>query len=92
MPKRKRTDDSDQRYKRPRTYTVPSSKNVEQEITNGMKQLTKALKLAQGFERQKLGRRLKNATKSDDEAQVSRINAEIGALKARRWYTPWYGV
>ena len=52
---------------------------------NGQKQLLGALKLARGFERQKLGRRHKDAqakSGKDDGKDVNRINAEIAALKA----------
>ncbi|KAF2098219.1 Bud-site selection protein [Rhizodiscina lignyota] len=78
MAKRKRGDANDEHA---RSSNPASSKAAEREIQNGIKQLTRALKLAQGFERQKLGRRLKTATKAGDESQISRINDEIRAVK-----------
>ena len=55
-------------------------------LENGQTQLLGALKLARGFERQKLGRRQKDATSKNDQdsnrKDVGRINTEIRALKA----------
>ena len=55
-------------------------------LENGQIQLLGALKLARGFERQKLGRRQKEAISKNDQdgnsKDVERINAEIRALKA----------
>ncbi|KJY02398.1 cellular morphogenesis protein Bud22 [Zymoseptoria brevis] len=44
-------------------------------------QLAKAFKTARGFERQKLGRRRKNAAAQKDDKDVERIDAEVAALK-----------
>ncbi|KAF2091503.1 Bud-site selection protein, partial [Saccharata proteae CBS 121410] len=43
--------------------------------------LHRALKLARGFERQKMSRRRKNATTEKKDAEVVRIDSEIEALK-----------
>jgi hypothetical protein len=45
------------------------------------KTLFRALRLARGFERQKLGRRQKTAKQANDDAETSRLNAEVAALK-----------
>ncbi|KAI9765407.1 MAG: hypothetical protein M1840_007365 [Geoglossum simile] len=54
---------------------------VEQQITIGKKALSRALKLARGFERQKLGRRLKAARTEGDAAGVVRLDSEVKVLK-----------
>jgi hypothetical protein len=43
--------------------------------------LHRALKVARGFERQKLGRRQKTAKDNQDVAEVARLEAEVVALK-----------
>jgi hypothetical protein len=50
-------------------------------IEIGQKALHDALKLARGFERQKLGRRQKTAEASNDKAATTRLVAEVQALK-----------
>lgn len=45
------------------------------------KTLFRALRLARGFERQKLGRRQKVAHQTNDDAETARLNAEVVALK-----------
>lgn len=45
------------------------------------KTLFRALRLARGFERQKLGRRQKVAKQTKDDAETARLNAEVAALK-----------
>jgi hypothetical protein len=67
MPKRKRTSPSD-----------PQSA-IREKLVQSKKLLQRALKTAKGFERQKLGKRLKNAQTNGTD--VSRINREIEALK-----------
>lgn len=47
-----------------------------------VKQLHDALKLARGFERQKLGRRQKTATKQKNQEDLDRLKEEVLALKA----------
>ena len=47
------------------------------------KNLFRALRLARGFERQKLGRRQKVAKQAKDDAETARLNAEVAALKVR---------
>lgn len=67
MPKRKRPGQSD-----PKT-------EVREKLDHSKKILQRALKLAKGFERQKLGKRLKLAQSKNED--VSRINREIEAWK-----------
>jgi hypothetical protein len=56
---------------------------VERQIVLGKRELTKSLKLAKGFERQKLGRREKDARAKQDAADVERVELDIAALKVR---------
>lgn len=78
MPKRKRGNDEsgaeDDRAQKIRKTRFRAK--VEQ----GNKAIASALKLARGFERQKLGRRQKTA--KDDPQELLRLNDEVGALKA----------
>lgn len=81
MPKRTRDEslddeDDNTRFKRRATQ----SKRVAEKFHHHKKLLSRALKTAKGFERQKLGRRRKTALK-DNAADVVRIDAEIDALK-----------
>ncbi|KAI9878135.1 MAG: hypothetical protein M1830_001781 [Pleopsidium flavum] len=52
--------------------------HLEHEIEHGKKVLHRALKVARGFERQKLGRRQKSAK---DKQDAARLEAEVVALK-----------
>jgi hypothetical protein len=60
---------------------------IERLIEIGQKALHEALKLARGFERQKLGRRQKTADAKDDKASSTRVKAEVQALKVRRVFS-----
>ena len=56
---------------------------VQAVIDNGTSSITHALKIARGFERQKLGRRQKAAKEESKQLDVTeRLNAEVAALKA----------
>jgi hypothetical protein len=55
--------------------------DVEDALNKARKQLHKALKIAKGFERQKLGKRLKLAMINGESEGIKRINREIEALK-----------
>ncbi|KAI9818783.1 MAG: hypothetical protein M1827_007603 [Pycnora praestabilis] len=85
MPKRKRfqSEDStpDNEESASRAIAV-QQKQVEARIVHGKKLLTRALKFARGFERQKLGRRQKTAKGKDEE--LARLDTEIAALKVTR--------
>ena len=77
MPKRKRSayeDDGDR-------IQSMRKKDVSEKLLQSKKLLHRALKTAKGFERQKLGKRLKNAAGAGANDEVARINREIEALK-----------
>lgn len=76
MPKRKRGAEND-------PVTLRKDE-VEQKLTHCKKLLNKALKLARGFERQKLGRRVKLATTNSDQDDLKRLNKEIEVLKVSK--------
>jgi hypothetical protein len=77
MPKRKReTYDNDA----DRILSMRKA-DVQEKLTQSKKLLHRALKTAKGFDRQKLGKRLKLADKNTETENVARINREIEALK-----------
>ncbi|KAK4692602.1 hypothetical protein P7C71_g4637, partial [Lecanoromycetidae sp. Uapishka_2] len=51
-------------------------------LEQGQKSLFRALKVARGFERQKLGRRQKAAIADKQDADIARLAAEVAALKS----------
>jgi hypothetical protein len=80
MPKRKRDEPS-------RSKDVPPTTRAERLLDDGHRNVANALKLCLRFERQKLGRRVKNATAAGDSEtakSLDRLNREIQALKVRR--------
>ncbi|WEW58708.1 bud-site-selection protein [Emydomyces testavorans] len=83
MPKRKRDDCDETSSSDPqgRRLTLRATR-LEQKIELGIQQIHRALKTARGFERQKLGRRQKNAQSSGLNAQLSRLCEEVQALKS----------
>lgn len=83
MPKRKRDDDGDARSG---AVASAQQQRVQFKLKQGIVKLGHAFKIAKGFERQKLGRRRKNALTQKNEKDVQRIDAETGALKVRREY------
>ena len=83
MPKRKRGDfgdagaaahDGESREQR------ETQKKLQGVFDNGIARLLKALRVARGFEGQKLGKRRKLAT---DEKEKARLEAETAALEVR---------
>ena len=76
MPKRKREVTS-----RDGGKVSQSQTQLEEALEQGKKSLFKALKLARGFERQKLGRRQKSAQVKNEGAALSRFATEVNALK-----------
>lgn len=52
-------------------------------LDQSRKALFRALKIARGFERQKLGRRQKTAKAENNDADIVRLDAEVAALKVR---------
>jgi hypothetical protein len=89
MPKRKREND-DQAVKAGKVGKAggPWSRStlrdlVEQELANARKRLIRATALASRIERQKLGRRIKNAMAYKQDKDVERFNVEIQAIQVR---------
>src|ERR1700761_5245663 len=65
----------------PKTDIVKSYESELERILDQSRQLLiKALKLCQRFERQKLGRRARNATTEKNDTEIERIDEEIKAL------------
>ncbi|KAK3080467.1 hypothetical protein LTS18_001138, partial [Coniosporium uncinatum] len=84
MPKRKRDDSVQASYNLSDTSEEALKTRrplVKQKIDHGKKTLVRALKLAKGFERQKLGRRHKAAAQKNEDKELARLDAEIEALK-----------
>jgi len=79
MVKRKRAIYGDENGERAQKLR---KKEVPERVAQSKKLLNRALKTAKGFERQKLGKRLKNATDAAKTEDVERINREIEVLKA----------
>jgi hypothetical protein len=59
-------------------------RRVEHKLDHGRKLVSRAFKTAKGFERQKLSRRRKTACDKGDAKDVTRIDAEIEAIKVCR--------
>ncbi|KAL8914747.1 MAG: hypothetical protein Q9172_007033 [Xanthocarpia lactea] len=79
MSKRKREED--------RTEPLGGDASLQEKYLESVLQrskqlLSRALKLARGFERQKLGRRQKVAKAADNDGDSKRLAAEVKALKA----------
>ncbi|TKA61283.1 hypothetical protein B0A55_11336 [Friedmanniomyces simplex] len=78
MPKRKREDDA---HDTPEPNNGAKAQRVRHKLQHGTVKLGHAFKVAKGFERQKLGRRRKNAIAQSNAADVQRIDAEAAAVK-----------
>ena len=84
MPKRKRDDIefSEENPNRAADRALRIQKlQLEGVLSNGTKSLFRALKIARGFERQKLGRRQKTAKAAQDDAETKRLEVEVATLK-----------
>ena len=77
MPKRKRETGEDGGSR----VLAAQKQEVEEKLVHCKKLLNRALKTAKGFERQKLGKRVKAAQEKKDADDVARRNREIEALK-----------
>jgi hypothetical protein len=80
MSKRKRSADEDDDA----TGSAPDirkQRRILYAFSQGAHQLAQAFKLAKGFERQKLGRRRKDADAQKDYRGMRRIDEEVAALK-----------
>ncbi len=73
MPKRKREDGDE--------TSSAQKRLVQKRLKLGVSKLGHAFKVCKGFERQKLGRRQKNAVSEKSDKDVARIDTEIAALK-----------
>ena len=86
MPKRKRDEGQLQEQVDPTDHhPVRRSRHscIEQVLDLGKKNVFKSLKLARGFERQKLGRRQKVAKEDNAAEEIARLEAEVVVLKVR---------
>ncbi|KAH9827811.1 protein bud22-like [Teratosphaeria destructans] len=83
MPKRKREagDNGDGEGVPPGVPPGAAQQRVQHKLKQGVVKLGHAFKIAKGFERQKLSRRLKTAQSEKKEFDEQRINAEISAIK-----------
>lgn len=59
----------------------PHSDRLESVLIHSKKVIFRALKVSRGFERQKLGRRQKQAKERGGEGEFARFEAEVVALK-----------
>lgn len=84
MPKRRKFDNAHDNLDLPDRVITLQRKQIQQDVDYGKKVLHRALKLARGFERQKLGRRQKTAKQKNDGAESKRLEAEVHALKVCR--------
>lgn len=75
--KRKRPDD----FGDVKAVVSAKRQRVEHKLKVDVAKLRHAFKIARGFERQKLGRRSKDATTGKGDKDGKRIDAEIAALK-----------
>ncbi|KAL8925279.1 MAG: hypothetical protein Q9208_003569 [Pyrenodesmia sp. 3 TL-2023] len=89
MSKRKReSEDGSERGEKDNPKAVrPQRQHLESVLERSKKTLFQALKLARGFERQKLGRRQKVAKATKDDVDSKRLAAEVIALKSFDLYT-----
>lgn len=79
MPKRKREGSADD-------GAAPAGARAQRitfKLNQGAVKVGHAFKVAKGFERQKLGRRQKQAKQNSDAKAAERIDNEIEALKVR---------
>lgn len=79
--KRRKLDSENRNAKLPNSALNLQRSQLAHEIEHGTKILHRALKVARGFERQKLGRRQKAAKDKKDGAETARLEAEVAALK-----------
>ena len=81
MPKRKRDFLAAKAAQNSSDNPKDKDRQIITLIERSQKDLVRALKLAKGFERQKLSRRLRNATSDGATEEVTRIEAEIRAWR-----------
>ncbi|KAI9659650.1 MAG: hypothetical protein M1831_003731 [Alyxoria varia] len=81
MPKRKR-DHDDSQGSMPTANGRGQNRPIDAKLFHYRKLLQHALRVAKGFERQKLARRYKKAIENDDQANLKRFGIEINAIKS----------
>ncbi len=81
MSKRRKLDSDHRDGEFPSRAVNQQRSQLEDEIEHATKTLYRALKVARGFERQKLGRRQKATKEKKDGAESARLEAEVAALK-----------
>lgn len=87
MPKRKRFEPVSEAEDVPENRAVRSQRQqLEYFLDHGKTVVFRSLKVARGFERQKLGRRQKTAKANNDDAETARLEAEVAALKVWNLY------
>ena len=80
MPKRKREDEIEEEISQIENQALRIKvSRLKARFQNGVQQLASQLKLARGFDRQKMTRRMKQA--GDDKSKTERLEAEIQVLK-----------
>lgn len=89
MAKRKRESAEGEFYDPSERRQKLQRLRLEQKFEHGAIILHRALKLARQFERQKLGRRQKQAREKNEAAQITRLDGEVLALKVRN---PFFAV
>lgn len=80
MTKRKRGSDASSDASGENGTSIQTQRTLFK-LDASVRKLAHAIKIAKGFERQKLGRREKNALKEANGQELERIRAEIGGLK-----------
>jgi BUD22 len=84
MPKRKRDEDAPAKATKDADPTEYQRAKLEEQITKGRKDFNRAVKLAKGFVRQRLGKRQREAQGKQDAGALQKINSEIEVLKVLR--------
>jgi hypothetical protein len=80
MPKRKRAHRGTEAVD-PAQELELKKEEIGRKLVHGRKLLNRALKTARGFERQKLGKRIKLATVEQDGEEARRLQRELDVLK-----------
>lgn len=81
MSKRKHSELEDET--REKRANVVKTTRLLHKFEHGTQLLSRGLKTARGFERQKLGRRQKTAKKDGDAKALERLNVEVQKLKVQ---------
>lgn len=82
MPKRKLSELNGSAHGDARKLSMKAIR-LTNKFEQGVQQISKGLKVARGFERQKLSRREKTAKLQGESTTLSRLAEEVEALKVR---------